>query len=824
MDPLPNFTPRVQQAIKIAKKLCISQGLNSVDPLHLLYGILKVQDGLLSNVNQETHKTIELLNLFLDRAFAEKSKNFALDHISYSKQFKNCLRSAALLANEYDHDYVGAEHVFLCLLRLKQTTSFFAEAGIVSADLSLSVKAVLEGGIIKKQEELQESLESLNKLSHRKHLKRHTEEPEEPSLLDKYSVNLTNLALDKKLDSVISRDAEMDDLIKIICRRTKNNPIILGEAGVGKTALVEGLAQKIVDQDVPDQLLGCTIFSLNLNSIIAGTKYRGQFEERFKEIIDNLLLSDNNIIFIDEIHTLVGAGSAEGGIDASNLLKPLLARGGIKCIGATTFSEYKQSIESDKALSRRFQPVIVNEPSIKDTHLIIERLSHEYENFHQVLYRKNALKAAVDLSSRYINDRYLPDKAIDIIDEAASKVKINNFQRPLELKNIENSLESLIDQESSTEDIKKKKVLGGCIDDLFEEYQLILDDWQSSIKKQKVYVTESDIYDVISRKTSIPKSILSSSSDEKFLSLESKLKSVIIGQDAAVNSLYNSIIRSACGLNNPQKPMGVFLLLGQTGTGKTLMSKEVAKNIFGGSNSLIRLDMGEFSEPSSVAKITGSAPGYVGYNKGSFLVDEVRKNPYSVVLFDEIEKAHPEVFKSLLALLDEGSLTDSHGRKADFCNTLIILTSNLGSGIISKPQHGVGFLSAGEDPSAYQDKLKDAITRHFSPEFVNRIDEVITFQPFNDKALLKIINIKLKELNNKLRPKKIKVSFKQCLLNFLTSKLHDINLGARPIDRLLKSHIETLLAESLLKKTLTSNSKVSFFINESGNVEFSTSK
>ena len=422
---------------------------------------------------------------------------------------------------------------------------------------------------------------------------------------------------------------------------------------------MEGLAQRIISEDVPDYLLAKNIYSLNLNHIIAGTKYRGQFEERLKECVDEIVGNPNNILFIDEIHTLVGAGNVEGGMDAANILKPLLARGNLKCIGATTLKEYKKSIEKDSALTRRFQTVHIEEPSIKDCYNIMDKISPQYESFHQIKYRKNALKASVDLSSRYITDRFLPDKAIDIIDEAASKVKISNLNRPEKLKSIENSIESLIEQEQSATDPERKKVLGSCIDDLFEDYQSILDDWQESIKNKPVYVTELDIQEVISNKTKIPLSIISSSSDEKYLNLKNNLSKEIIGQSQTIESIYNSIIRSACGLNNPNKPCGTFLFLGKTGTGKTFTAKKISKYIFGGEDKVIRLDMGEFSDSVSSNKLIGASPGYVGYEEGSALIDKVRKNPYSVILFDEIEKAHPEVIKVLLKILDGGTISDN---------------------------------------------------------------------------------------------------------------------------------------------------------------------
>lgn len=807
MEILPNFTPRVQQAIKIAKQDAIDMKHQKVEPIHLLCGIFKVQNSFFNSLHDNTALKDLDFSSYINR-FVEQSKSFNIGELTYSKSFKNILRDSVELANSYAHDYVGIEHVLVCLINLVDLKFFFEEISIDPEQLSLHIKATLEGDILEKKDQLDQHL---NKKSKNNFKSADPTPANTSSILAKYGCNFTELAEEGKFDKVVCRNSSISDLIEILCRRTKNNPIILGEAGVGKTALVEGLAQKIVSSDVPDFLEGKVIYSLNLNNLIAGTKYRGQFEERLKDFIDEFSKDERNILFIDEIHTLVGAGNAEGGMDAANILKPMLARGNLRCIGATTLKEYKKSIEKDAALSRRFQSVVIEEPSIKDSYTILNNLSVQYESFHQVRYRKNALKAAVDLSHRYITDRFLPDKAIDIIDEAASKVKIKNFHKPKEAKNIERSLESLIDQEQSTKDLDRKKILGDCIDDLFEEYQVILDDWQESVKKKPIYVTENDIHEVISLKTSIPISIISSSSDEKYLNLKSNLKKEIIGQESAINSVYHSVIRSACGLNNPEKPVGTFLFLGKTGTGKTLTAKKISKYIFGGEDKVIRLDMGEYSDSVSSSKITGSSPGYVGYEEGSAIIDKVRKNPYSVILFDEIEKAHPEVFKVLLNILDEGVLTDNFGRSASFKNCLIILTGNLGSEIIDKPQISIGFAAESNNEDIVKDKLKTKIHNTFSPEFANRIDDIVVFAPFSDVDYEKIINLHLKNVNLKLKLKKIKLSLDQSLIKFFINKLKDIDLGARPVERIFQDEIECLLAENILLKKIKENTKICFY-------------
>lgn len=806
MDILPNFTPRVQQAIKIAKNLCVDSRINLVEPIHLVYGIFKVQDSLFYSMGGESAFSMQdLKNKTLEFPASFLPNDERVD-ISYSKSFKILLRESSKLAMTYGHDYVGVEHIFLSLRSNPNVQNLFLSFNLEPNSIFDAVQLSLEGDVEEKRKDLKKFL---NKTKDRKS-NPSPKKDLEPSSLDQFSINYSALASEGKFDQVVNREEEIDQVIEILCRRVKNNPIILGEAGVGKTALIEGLAQRIVSKQVPDILLNSQVLGLNLNSVIAGTKYRGQFEERLKEILKQVQSSDYNILFIDEIHTLMGAGNSEGGMDAANILKPLLARGNLKCIGATTLKEFKNSIEKDSALSRRFQTVLVSEPSKKDCFNILQSLAPEYESFHQVKFRRNALEAAVELSSRYINDRFLPDKAIDIIDEAAAKAKVKNFNRPQEILNLESSLESLIDQEESTSDKDRKQVLGECIDDLFEKYQKILDEWQKTIAKKKIYITKNNIEEIISQKVKIPLSIISSTSDDKYLKLEGNLKKEIIGQNTAVQKICQSIQRAACGLNNPNKPAGVFLLLGKTGTGKTLMAKKMSKFIFGGEDKIIRIDMGEFSDSASSSKITGSSPGYVGYEEGSNLVDQVRKKPYSVVLFDEIEKAHPDVLKSLLSILDEGKLSDNYGRTADFQNCLIILTGNLGSDILDKPSQSVGFLSAEIDQDIVNEKIHKLACKHFSPEFVNRISDIIIFSNFTNDHYEDIISIYIKMLNKRLQGKKIKIKISKNVLDFLLLKLQELNLGARPIERLFNQHIESVLCKNILSKKISDNDSVEF--------------
>ena len=812
MEFSPNFTPRVQQAIKIAKQEALEFQHQFIEPIHLLFGIFKVQNKFNeSSFPFSTNFTTSRFRDYIKNSFVFES--FDISEITYSKSFKNCLRNSVELADFYTHDYVGIEHLLLSLLKCSELKSFFNDFNINSEEISLILKNFLEGGVLEKQEELKDPKLNLGK--NNKNQIKHIESTN----LSKFAINFTELALEGKFDKVVCLPKHVDNLIEILCRRTKNNPIILGEAGVGKTALIEGLSQKIVSHEVPDFLLNKQIFSLNLNHIVAGTKYRGQFEERLKNVIDEIKYDQDKILFIDEIHTIVGAGSAEGSMDAANILKPMLARGEIKCIGATTIKEYKSSIEKDSALNRRFQPVFIDEPSNSQAYNILKSIIPQYESFHQIKYRKNAIQAAVDLSSRYINDRFLPDKAIDIIDEAASKVKIKNFKKPNEIQKIESSIESLIEQEENCSDSERRKAIGLCIDDLFEKYQIILDDWQNQLKNNPIYVNISDVQEVVSNKTNIPLSIISSSSESKFLKLQKNLSKDVIGQESAVESLCDSVMRSACGLNNPNKPLGTFLFLGKTGTGKTLMAKSLSYYLFGDSKKIIRFDMGEFSDSVSSNKLTGSSPGYIGYDQGSVLIDKIKRNPYSVILFDEIEKAHPDVLKVLLSILDEGRLTDSFGNLANFKNSFIILTSNLGSDIIDK-KNSIGFNNIQNEEDLILDKIKDKVSNTFSPEFLNRIDDIILFKTFSKDSYKKIIQSYIQDLNKKLKAKKVKVALKDSVILYLISELEKINLGARPVERLFKKGIETSLSKNILNKKIQPESIVTFDIDESNNLIF----
>lgn len=815
MEALPNFTPRVQQAIKLAKEQAAKSKNSSVKPVHLLLGIFKVQNSLLAEAVEDPEN-------FDDDYFNEYLKpnvNFNPEQITFSKSFKSVLRKSAELAEFYSHAYVGVEHVLISLLETKGLSHVLEEYNLDCDAISQRVRSTLEGDSIDRMVDVKKAKKN-RRLKSAKDAGLHIPPSNSEKFLSKYSVNFTDLAASGKFDKVVCRDEAISEVVEILCRRTKNNPIILGEAGVGKTAIIEGLSQRIINGEVSDFLLGKQVYALNLSHLVAGTKYRGQFEERLKGVIDEIKKDENNILFIDEIHTLIGAGSAEGSMDAANMLKPMLARGEIRCIGATTLKEYKQSISKDGALARRFQSVIIDEPSTKECYEILLNISDQYESFHKIKYRKNALKASVDLSSRYLTDRNLPDKAIDLIDEAASKVKVRNFKRPNEAKSLESAIESIMEQEQLTTDPERKRVLEECQDELFEKYQVILDEWQQSILDNTIYVNRSDIEEVISIKTGIPISIISSSGENKYLNLKKNLNKEIIGQSEAVDKIYKSVIRFASGLNNPSQPTASFLFLGKTGVGKTLTAKKISKFIFGGENRVIKFDMSEFSEKVSSSKLVGASPGYVGYDEGSALIDKVRKSPYSVILFDEIEKAHPEVTQVLLKVLEEGKLTDNFGRVADFSNCFIILTGNLGSDIIEKSGGALGF-SQSSSEEITRDKILEKSKAFFSPEFVNRLDDIIIFQDFNDNDFRKVFDIEIANLNKRIKNRKIKLELSLNLINSLIKEAQSMNLGARPIIHILKDKVEPILAEAILRKKISSGDIAMFDISDDGVIHLS---
>mgnify|MGYP003966781369 CR=1 FL=1 len=789
MELKPNFTPRAQEAIVGSRKIAQSFHKRVINEDHLSLSLASVQS--LSLLDFYTSCGIEQQDIVVfirNKLTKGESKNLQKSY--FSSKFKMVLSKAVKLAETYEHDFVGIEHILLALLdEDKCAISLFLSSKNISPDQAkLSIRARF---LVAEAETSVPAIRAETRAAE-------TTKQRQPQsqTLEKYATNLNALATQGKFDLVIGRSKEIKDMEEVLCRRTKNNPILLGEPGVGKTAVVEGLAQQIVQGDCTDFLANKTIYSLDLAGMIAGTKYRGQFEERLKKALEEISKDDRIVLFIDEIHTLVGAGSAEGTMDAANILKPLLARGELMCIGATTRGEYKKTILKDGALDRRFQPILIEEPSQKDCLKILKGIKEKYEKFHGVKYDEECLELSIKLSSRHIPDRQLPDKAIDLLDQAGSKAKIRGYKRPTIAREIEDQIAELYAKEESSSEphilIRKRE-------NLLEKYTKIIEDWAEEATKNKVEVEATDIYQVLTQKTGIPSEDLSEAEKDKVLNLEKNLNKLIIGQKDAVKKISKSILRNKAGLGEEGKPIGSFLLLGSSGVGKSYLAKQISNIMFGGTKNLIQLDMSEFSEKSSSSKLLGASPGYVGFEESNSIVDRVRKNPYSVILFDEIEKAHAEVTQLLLQVLEEGSVTDSSGRKASFKNCIIVLTGNIGSAL-TKKSNTVGFGQSTESQVNTEEKVKELAKQTLKPELVNRIDSVVIFQNFAENEIKNICKLELEKLQRRTSDKINKLKFNPSIINFITEEALKENDGARPIKKIIKRKIETPLAEKILEQ------------------------
>lgn len=804
MTPKPNFTPRAQQAINEAKKVAAIFNNEYVTLEHLFYGMVNLSAGILSEILFLLQIDPNALKQQIELSFFKFPNDEQLEELGqpeYDEHFHLVLKVSASISEKLGHEYVGVEHILLALLKYEQSEipNFFKDFNATEEDIISEVREYLH---LSKEHKPPKS-------GRVKLIKKNLSKPSETKLpnLEKFATNLNELAKQGKFDNIIGKEQEIYDASEILCRRTKNNPVLLGEPGVGKTAIVEGLTQKIVNGTCSDFLLTKIIYSLDLGSLIAGTKYRGQFEERLKGIIEEVKKNKDIILFIDEIHTLVGAGSAEGSMDAANLLKPLLARGEIKCIGATTQNEYKKSILKDGALDRRFQSVKVSEPNVKETLQIMNGLKSRYESFHSVNYSEEVIKLIVKLANKYILDKQFPDKAIDIMDQAGSKVKIKNIERPQAAKDIEKELETLALEESKLQisgnsylELEDRQL------DLLEKYDKVISEWSAKIMKNKIIVKPNDVYEVLSARTGIPVNEISKKDSEKVLGLFKNLSKKIIGQETAIKEISESILRSKSGLQDSGKPVGSFLLVGTSGTGKTHTAKCIAEFVYGSKNSLIQIDMSEFSEKISSSRLIGASPGYVGYEEGGELTEKIRRNPYSVILFDEIEKAHPEVLNILLQILEEGFLTDNSGRKVYFNNAIIILTGNIGGEKAAKPN--IGFGGAASSDSVAKDKLKAELKAFFKPEFLNRLNEIVLFNNFEMDELIKISKLEMNNLSVKLKEKDINLSFSRGILKYISEKAIQEKMGARPIKRIIQKLIENELSRLILSKALPEGSSI----------------
>jgi ATP-dependent Clp protease ATP-binding subunit ClpC len=782
-------------------------GADELLPEHILLAMLKSADGLAYLSLQLLHINVLTFQLMVEQSLCVKAAKTDFDDLPLSNRLKNMLDVAASESQILENDYIGTEHFLLALIREENSISyrFFKKARLSIDDVRSAVRSIqrkvpsstrLDGMLSAHfAGEQSERFEVSSDTGRKKNLN---------SILSTYGRNLTNLARAKKLDPVVGREKEINRIIQILCRRTKNNPLLLGEPGVGKTAIVEGLAQRIANAQVPHDLLKKQLVCLDLAAMVAGTKYRGEFEERMKLLMKEVLESKNVILFIDEVHTVIGAGGPEGSMDASNIIKPALSRGELQCIGATTLREYRKYFEKDSALVRRFQSVKVEEPSEKDAEDILNGIKKHYEDFHGVIYDEEVINSIVKFSERYVPERFLPDKAIDIMDEAGSAKKIQEEETPHELLELERSIEKLTEEKQNLvreQNYEKAAFVRDKVKDLrqkLDEYRQVLKNGDDVSHKKKI--TVEDICNVISEATGIPVNRLDDGESSRLLNMEEELHREVVGQDEAVSLISGAVRRSRAGVRSHKRPIGSFIFLGPTGVGKTQLAKTLAKFLFGSEDALIRIDMSDFMEKHNASKLVGAPPGYVGYEEGGLLTEKVRQHPYSVVLLDEIEKAHPEVFNLLLQLLEEGELTDNLGHTVSFKNTLILMTSNAGARQITAASR-VGFFTAKDGLLDYGDIKSSAmeeLKKILSPELLNRVDDVIVFSPLNRTQLNKILDIQLRELEELLAEKNLTLTLKESARNYMIENGYEPSMGARPMRRLIERDIEDKVATLLL--------------------------
>ena len=794
------FTNIAKKAIELANALALELGHNYIGTEHILYGLAKEENGVAAKVLENQGVKPENIIDEIDLLVGHETPIEAT--LGFTPRTKRVIENAFIESRKLGYSYIGTEHLLIGILREADNI-----AARILLDLDVNIPK-LYNEIIKVINEGEDYVQNSNNKTE----KRNANSKLGPTL-KQFGEDLIEKAEAGKLDPIIGRKKEIERIIQILSRRTKNNPCLIGEPGVGKTAAVEGLAQKIVSGDVPEILKDKRVVTMDISGMVAGSKYRGDFEERLKKALEEVKKAGNIILFIDEIHTIVGAGAAEGAIDAANILKPMLARGEIQLIGATTLNEYRKYIEKDAALERRFSPVILGEPSQNDTIKILKGIRDKYEAHHGVKITDEAIESAVKMSVRYINDRFLPDKAIDLIDEASSRAKLKTYTEPENIKKLEEQIEEIEKNKEEairTQKFEKAAELRDEQKALKDKYEKESKKWKNKSNKEIINITEENIAEVISSWTGIPANKITEDENKKLKELEKTLHERVIGQDEAVEAVAKAIRRGRVGLKDPKRPIGSFLFLGPTGVGKTELSKALAQSLFGDENAMIRIDMSEYMEPHSVAKLIGSPPGYVGFDEGGQLTEKIRRKPYSVVLFDEIEKAHPDVMNMLLQILEDGRLTDSNGRTVNFKNTVIIMTSNIGARLITDKK-ALGFVKNEEDKKAKSDyentkkEVMEALKRELRPEFINRIDEIIVFHKLTDKEIDKIIDIMLKEVEERLKAQKIKIEILPEVKKLIASKGIDKNFGARPLRRTIQSVLEDRLAEEILDGNLQKN-------------------
>ncbi|MDD5658594.1 MAG: ATP-dependent Clp protease ATP-binding subunit [Actinomycetota bacterium] len=793
------FTERARKVVVKAQDEARLLKQNYIGTEHLLLGIIDEQEGIAAKALIEMGVLPEEIRIAVKNVVMEGSSE-SYEHIPFTPRAKKVLELSLREALQMGHNYIGTEHILLGLLREGEGVAarVLNSLGVLLENVRDTIKEVLRKYPIYSSFEPTASSKATKK---------------QLKTLNQFGKDLTGMAQEGKLDPVVGRKKEIERLMQILSRRTKNNPILIGESGVGKTAIVEGLVQHIASKEVPSNLQNKRIFTLDLGSLVAGSRYRGDFEERLKKVLAEIKEDGDIILFIDEVHNLVGAGAAEGAIDAASILKPMLARGEIQTIGATTISEFRKYIEKDKALERRFQPIYVDEPSIYETIEILKGIRDRYESFHGIAITDGALTAAAKLAQRYISDRFLPDKAIDLIDEAASRVRIRSVMTPPNLKDIEDNLEKILNEKEeaiTNQDYEKAAELRDQEKKFLKEKMEITESWKRLEKADKKRVDENEIAEVLSNWTGVPVYKLTEGETARLMNMEESLHKRVIGQDEAINTVSKAIRRSRSGLKDPKRPIGSFMFLGPSGVGKTELAKTISEFLFGKEEALIQIDMSEYMEKHSVSKLVGSPPGYIGYDEGGQLTEMVRRKPYSVILLDEIEKAHPDVFNILLQIFEDGHLTDSQGRRVDFKNTVVIMTSNLGAKEIQK-NHLFGFQVMDNDEVSYAEikkKVMNELKITFRPEFINRVDEIIVFHKLTREQIFKIIDLMISRIENQLENQGIGIELTNSAKEYLIDKGYDAVMGARPMRRTIQSVIEDPISEKIINGEIKSGQKI----------------
>ncbi len=811
-EPMSNFTPRAQQVLALARKEADRFHHNYVGTEHLLLGLINLGQGVAVNVLQKMGLDLDTVRGAVEQQVGTGPESKPSGNVPYTPRVKKVLSLSGKEAKSLNHSYVGTEHILLGLLREGEGV---AARVLKSLDVDVErcrseILSELDPNFAG-DEEMETSLAGTGSAEER------GKDVKTPAL-KAFGRDLTEIAKKGEMDPVIGREQEIRRVTQILCRRTKNNPVLIGEAGVGKTAIAEGLAQQIAGGLVPENLIDKKVITLDLALMVAGTKYRGQFEERIKAVMDEIRRSKNVIIFIDELHTIVGAGAAEGAMDASNIFKPALSRGELQCIGATTLAEYRKYIEKDSALDRRFQSVKVDPPSVDDTVLILKGIRSKYEEHHNVSFTDKSLELAAKLTDRYVTGRYLPDKAIDALDEAGARARMESLKRPPQVEKLSDEIKEVctakeqaiaeqnFEEAANSRDREKK---------LRAERERVLDEWKKSRDEKRSSVGQDDMYQVISDWTGIPLSRMETKETKKLLNLEEELRKQVVGQEFATEVIAKALRRSRADLKDPKRPIGSFIFLGPTGVGKTHLAKMLSEQMFGEQDALVQIDMSEYMEKHAVSRMIGSPPGYVGYEEGGQLTEAVRRKPYSVILFDEIEKAHPDVIQILLQILEDGRLTDSLGRKVDFRNTILIMTSNVGAQILQR-NVSMGFAvgDSDQDFEKIKDKIMDETKNVFKPEFLNRLTEIVIFRPLAKESMRSIVELELAKVSERLRERKLKLDVTDEAKEFLVENGYDEKLGARPLRRAVEKFLEDNLAEALLAGNVKKSKPIKVVVSE----------